>query len=142
MKIKSAALLLLAFALATARSYAATATASMSVTVTVIEGCLASPSRLTFGAYLSGQLNPASAVAVTCNYSAPYTVGIAHPPPGYGIGSAPPARPYHWAMLTQASSSASRQDQNLANVTKDVDSVPSYVSAVPSVDFIIIIVTY
>ena len=142
MKIKSAALLLLAFALATAMSYAATATTSMSVTVTVKEGCLVSPSRLTFGAYLAGNLNPYSAVTVTCNYAAPYTVGIAHPPPGYGMGSDPPARPYHWAMLTQPPGSTSRQDQNFANVTKDVDSVPRYVSAVSSADSIIIVVTY
>lgn len=140
MKIKSVALLLTAVALATATSYAATATASMAVSVTVTKGCLVSPSRLTFGAYLAGQLNPNSAVTVTCNYAAPYTVGIAHPPPGYGLGYDPSARPYHWAMLARASTS--RHDPNLANVTKDVDPVPSYVTAIPSADSIIVVVTY
>jgi hypothetical protein len=144
-KIKSAALLLPAFVLATAGSYAATATASMSVTVTVKEGCLVSPSRLSFGAYLAGQLNPDSAVSVTCNYSVPYTVGIAHPPPGSSMGSDPPARPYRWAMLTQPSGSTSRPDSNFDNVTMDVDPshlVPGYSSAVSSADSIIIVVTY
>ena len=125
---------LVALGLGAALSYAATATASMAVGVTVPGFCVASHARLILGAYLMGRLNPESVVTVTCNYPAPYTLGIAHSPPAYRIESIPAARTYPWP-----SAPTSRLD----HVEVDPSSLTQRsIPAFPSSEVIMIVVSY
>lgn len=71
----AAAAAALAIALA-APALAATTTTTMQVTATVSSTCTVSTTNLAFGAYIGVQLDGTATIAVTCNDTAPYTVGL------------------------------------------------------------------
>lgn len=60
---------------ATAAS-AATATASMSVTASVQATCTVSATGLSFGTYVSAQLDASTTLSVSCTNTTPYNIGL------------------------------------------------------------------
>ena len=145
MTSKSAVLAFVAIWLAARPGSAATVSTSMSVSVTVQAACIAAPSPIPIGSYISRQWTIAAAVSVTCTNPAAYTLGIAQSRPGDGIASIPAAMANRWAMQARAFGSNSRREANLDHVS--VEGSPRHVPAerylaVPASDSIMIVVTY
>lgn len=112
---------------------------SMSVTVTVPATCLVSPSPLTLGTYIAERWSAESNASVKCNYPAAYTLGIVRSGEGNGISSCSAGTPFQWAMQTHAFGSSPR----LNDATVDPSQLPRrFVPTLPSIDSIIIVVTY